>query len=230
MASNYRQTCSVDTDCQVIQEGSTCVACSLTGCPGGSPINVADLPKYMADIANTPGLHGSGDAGCAPCETGVSQDSSYGPYCCSGMCEVGFTCAQLAAQDDAGGWGDAGGDDALLGGSFGSDICTSNGDCNDGQCVFTIGAACDAPGRCFFYSTDPPEPGCDAVEALCACTGNLVDSLECSDTYAFVPTIGGAYRCNAVGGDASADATPDVVDGSVAETSLAADAADASPE
>jgi hypothetical protein len=49
-ASNYDQTCAVDTDCTAISEGSTCNACNFA-CPNAA-INVNALPQYSSATAS----------------------------------------------------------------------------------------------------------------------------------------------------------------------------------
>jgi hypothetical protein len=49
-ASNYDQTCAVDTDCTFILAGSTCDACNFR-CPTAA-INVNALPQYSSDTAS----------------------------------------------------------------------------------------------------------------------------------------------------------------------------------
>jgi hypothetical protein len=99
-ASDYDQSCSVDTDCIGVTEGDYC---STTTCDcGGSVIAVAALAKFNDDVARTP--LGSGAIGWAEC--GCPYNS---PPCCSqGICQLGSApaCAPpdtLPACADAGG-------------------------------------------------------------------------------------------------------------------------------
>ena len=82
-ASNYDQSCTADTDCVAVYEGSSCALCVLI-CPGGAAISMGALAQYMSDIANTTAnvstnrLACSGDCGVTPL-----------PRCVAGRCESG---------------------------------------------------------------------------------------------------------------------------------------------
>jgi len=98
-ASNYDQSCTVDSDCVQVSAGNYC---SATTCQcGGSAINVGALAQFKADVSKTP--LGSGAlmgaiCGC-PCESGA--------VCRSGQCQAAFCGAPsadtLPACADAGG-------------------------------------------------------------------------------------------------------------------------------
>src|SRR6516164_2120078 len=45
-ASDYDQSCTADTDCQLIFEGNACIPCAFI-CPFGAAISSGALPKYM---------------------------------------------------------------------------------------------------------------------------------------------------------------------------------------
>jgi hypothetical protein len=79
-ASDYDQSCKVDTDCQEIAEGNACVPCAF-GCPLGGAINVGAMARYNSDVANTPAI----GQGCpvVPCIATVF------PCCIGGKCQVG---------------------------------------------------------------------------------------------------------------------------------------------
>jgi hypothetical protein len=51
VASNYDQSCAVDTDCRTISAGDYCVAGCLCG---GSAISATALAQFNADVAKTP--------------------------------------------------------------------------------------------------------------------------------------------------------------------------------
>jgi hypothetical protein len=91
-ASDYDQSCTVDTDCQQISEGNACVPCAF-GCPLGGAINVSALPKYMSDIANTPAV--GSECPVIPCIATVF------PCCIGGNCQVGSQCANPVPTDAA---------------------------------------------------------------------------------------------------------------------------------
>ena len=95
-ASDYDQSCTVDTDCQQIAEGNACVSCAF-GCPVGGAINVSALAQYNADIANTPAVGQGGPA--LPCLATMF------PCCIGGKCQVGSQCSNptdAAAETGAG--------------------------------------------------------------------------------------------------------------------------------
>lgn len=99
-ATNYDQTCTVDSDCVSVAEGNPCMPCGF-GCPSGATINVGALTKYRSDIANTPAVLSAADGGClSTCGT-ASGRSDYGPFCCAGMCHVGGPCLPADAGAEA---------------------------------------------------------------------------------------------------------------------------------
>src|SRR5580658_820236 len=99
-ASNYDQSCNVDSDCVEISSGDYC---SATFCQcGGSVINVGALAQFKADVSKTP--IGSGALMGTVCGCSVPA----GPCCRQGMCKAGFgDCSSpadtLPACADAGG-------------------------------------------------------------------------------------------------------------------------------
>lgn len=90
-ATNYDQTCTVDSDCVSVAEGNPCMPCGF-GCTSGATINVGALTKYRTDIANTPAVLSAADGGCLDTCGTVSGRSDYGTFCCGGMCHVGGPC------------------------------------------------------------------------------------------------------------------------------------------
>jgi hypothetical protein len=100
-ASNYDQSCTVDSDCVEVTSGDYCNA-ALCRC-GGSVINVGAQAQFRADVLKTP--IGSGALMGATCGCAVPA----GPCCRQGMCKAGFgqDCSSpadtLAACVDAGG-------------------------------------------------------------------------------------------------------------------------------
>lgn len=95
-ASDYDQSCTVDTDCAGVTSGDYC----SPGCEcGGSAINVSALPAFNAAVAATP--RGSGALGITACPC----PDTMGPCCRHGTC-VGdcFSASDtLSACADAGG-------------------------------------------------------------------------------------------------------------------------------
>jgi hypothetical protein len=101
-ASNYDQTCRVDIDCRVIDEGNVCTPCEFN-CGGTAAINAGALTKYLSDIANTPAVLAAADGGCPACQV-ASGNGNFGPFCCAGKCHIGSQC-----PDDGAACGVAGG-------------------------------------------------------------------------------------------------------------------------
>jgi hypothetical protein len=73
-ASDYDQSCTVDTDCRPVGEGNACVQCNFA-CRLGAAINVSALAQYMSDVANTPAVA-----------------LKYGGLICSSACVEAFAC------------------------------------------------------------------------------------------------------------------------------------------
>jgi hypothetical protein len=92
-ASSYDRTCSVDTDCTDISEGSTCNACNFS-CQNAA-ININALPQYNSDTANL-----------FPAAFDLCPSSCGGPQptCChEGTCHRGYpTCPYSDGLVDAG--------------------------------------------------------------------------------------------------------------------------------
>jgi hypothetical protein len=102
-ASNYDQSCMVDTDCAEVASGDYC---SVSGgiCPncGGTAINVGALAQFNADVSKTP--IGSGALGDVSCGCRFVN----GPCCRHGVCQgeveaCSFPTDTLPACADAGG-------------------------------------------------------------------------------------------------------------------------------
>jgi hypothetical protein len=82
-ASNYDQSCAVDTDCRMISAGDYCVAGCLCG---GSAIHATALAQFNADVAKTP--LGSG----AVQELACNCPQEFAPCCRQGQCVAGSDC------------------------------------------------------------------------------------------------------------------------------------------
>ncbi len=102
-ASNYNQSCTVDTDCVPISTGNYCdpLTCMCGGV--GDVISKNALPQFQADVAKTP--IGSGAIQGASCGCPLF---GLGACCVAGMCQFGFDACSgagdaLAACADAGG-------------------------------------------------------------------------------------------------------------------------------
>jgi hypothetical protein len=86
-ASNYQQSCTVDTDCVAVDEGNFCHPGS-TDCPGSAAISKSDYAQYQADVAKTNG------ASCYAPQPSCPFES--GPCCLGGQCQVGLRCPSNA--------------------------------------------------------------------------------------------------------------------------------------
>jgi hypothetical protein len=94
VASNYDQSCGVDTDCRMISAGDYCVAGCLCG---GSAISATALAQFNADVAKTP--VGSGAVQELPCNC----PAEFAPCCRQGQCVAGSDCLPGSdATPDAG--------------------------------------------------------------------------------------------------------------------------------
>jgi len=89
-ASNYRQSCAVDTDCVAVGEGNVCYPGS-TNCSNAA-INKSDYAQYQADVAKTNG---------ASCYAPGSCGSESGPCCVAGTCQIGDQCSNPGPTDAA---------------------------------------------------------------------------------------------------------------------------------
>jgi hypothetical protein len=124
-ASNYEQSCTVDTDCVAVAEGNFCYPGS-TNCPGNAAISKSDYARYQADVAKTNG---------ASCYAPGNCGDESGPCCIGGKCQVGSQCANPVPTDAAADTGadaataDAGADAALDGGTADADACAPSGGC-----------------------------------------------------------------------------------------------------
>ncbi len=111
-AANYDQSCSVDSDCVAVGEGSACSPCALA-CPNAA-INVAGHAQYLLDVAMTP----AGASGC----TVSCAVAELGPCCRNGACHSDTQCSGVDAAADTGA-SDAG----TEGGPDAADACAPSG-------------------------------------------------------------------------------------------------------
>jgi hypothetical protein len=82
-ASNYDQTCTIDSDCVAIAESKTCALCELS-CASAA-INVAEMSRYNSDsIALVTAAEEKCPSSCG--------DGPGGPCCMGGQCVVGLQC------------------------------------------------------------------------------------------------------------------------------------------
>jgi len=93
LASNYDQSCTVDTDCTEVSSGDYCSGDCICG---GSTINVGSLANFNEDVSKTPLDSGAlGNFSCN-CPGEVS------PCCLGGKCQPGPQCNSVAdASDEA---------------------------------------------------------------------------------------------------------------------------------
>jgi hypothetical protein len=111
-ASDYDQSCTVDTDCRYIAEGNACTPCAFD-CSFGAAINVSALAQYNSDVANTPAV--AAEFNGRTCASGCP--AAFGPCCVGGKCQTSTTSQCPAAAADAGdAAADAGADAAADGG------------------------------------------------------------------------------------------------------------------
>jgi hypothetical protein len=100
LASNYDQSCTVDTDCVRVAAGDYCGDECL--CGGESTINVGALAQFNADVAKTP--IGSGAVEGVGADCGCPTEIDNAPCCQGGQCVVGRcpeTVDAAPANDDA---------------------------------------------------------------------------------------------------------------------------------
>ena len=91
-ASNYDQSCTLDSDCVAVGEGTACYPCALE-CTNAA-INTAAHAQYLADVART---FAAAPGGCP----GVCPDARRG--CCrGGLCHADSLCPGRFAPEDAG--------------------------------------------------------------------------------------------------------------------------------
>jgi hypothetical protein len=92
-ASNYDQTCSVDTDCVAIAVGNACYPCIVL-CGTGGAINRNALSSYQSDISKTIGAGETSGVQCGCPGGGL-------PCCRGGTCQVDFQCSSRIADAGA---------------------------------------------------------------------------------------------------------------------------------
>jgi hypothetical protein len=88
-ASNYDQSCTVDSDCQVVSSGNYCSATCLCG---GSAINASAVAQFNKDVSKIP--VGSGARGPL-CNCPVESL----PCCRHGVCEGSFSACAVGADN-----------------------------------------------------------------------------------------------------------------------------------
>jgi hypothetical protein len=203
-ASDYEQSCKVDSDCVAVGEGSACSPCALD-CPNAA-ISKSAYAKYQADFSKTPA------ASCfAPSSCGLESS----PCCIGGTCQMGgqcpgpvssLTCALGAACSST---------ELCMGGIVG---CESNCQCLNGTwsapCPTGLpptGSACTPEGAECGYPTSTNACGADN----CYCQGGawrcgpsciIGDASTSADTGADAAVVEAATDGATDGGPSDADA------------------------
>ncbi|MGA2449045.1 MAG: hypothetical protein ABTD50_10245 [Polyangiaceae bacterium] len=101
-ASNYDQSCTADTDCEMVWSGDYCSLNCLCGGSASSAINNGASAQFALDVSETP--LGSGALGTVDCNC----PAILGPCCRSGKCEANSACLS-SPQDTLPACADAGG-------------------------------------------------------------------------------------------------------------------------
>jgi hypothetical protein len=85
-ASDYDQSCAVDSDCVGVRVGNGCtceISCETATSPGAA-INMDALPQYTADFAKFPHVF----CNCPPPPPPCADGTFPGPHCVGGMCQI----------------------------------------------------------------------------------------------------------------------------------------------
>jgi hypothetical protein len=90
-ASNYDQSCKLDSDCVAIADGNACYPCVIA-CQTGGAINRSALSIYQSDISKTTGAQEAKGVHCG-------CPASFGPCCRSGVCHADLQCVSDAASE-----------------------------------------------------------------------------------------------------------------------------------
>jgi hypothetical protein len=92
-ASNYDQSCTVDSDCVAIAAGNACFPCVVL-CQTGGAINHSAVSSYESDISKTIGAGETSGVQCG-CPAG------FAPCCRAGMCHADPECESPATDASA---------------------------------------------------------------------------------------------------------------------------------
>jgi hypothetical protein len=185
-ASDYDQSCIVDTDCVYITEGNVCDPCLFAGCSAGA-VNVRAIAQYNSDLANTPA--GAAELNGQTCTSGC-DGTPFLPCCVKGKCQKSTTSQCPAAAADA---GDAGADarpDPCADACTQGEQCvqlqgTMRNVCAGAHCgTSTVdGSTCPAGQMCRTVTYDPcppPPPGqarCNIASVTYdACVSGVADA------------------------------------------------------
>jgi hypothetical protein len=134
LASNYDQSCTLDTDCTNVHAGDYCSVPPLSSviclC-AASAINVAALAQFSEDISKTPLIQAIASRAACGCPS-----SAPAPCCRHGTCQ-GDPSACISPSDTLPACADAGGTCGLLG------SCTKAGPEN--SCTYSMTEECCLP-------------------------------------------------------------------------------------
>jgi hypothetical protein len=103
-ASDYDQSCAIDSDCVEVHFGNAC-SCDLSCQTMSAAINKGALPHYTADVAASPNV----TCGCGA-QAPVPVDAVPAPCCVGGTCQFTSQCSKPVPAVDAA--ADAGPDSA----------------------------------------------------------------------------------------------------------------------
>jgi hypothetical protein len=99
VASNYDQSCKIDSDCGAMAEGNFCIP-GANICPSAAAINRSAYPKYQTDVAKTTASF------CQTVPGGCGL--AFGACCRRGLCQNGIECSDSASLPEGGAGADSG--------------------------------------------------------------------------------------------------------------------------
>jgi hypothetical protein len=88
-ASDYDQSCAVDSDCVEVHGGNGCT-CEVSCETSPAAINMGALPQYAADFAKFPHVF----CNCLPPAPPCANEGFVGPHCVGGMCQFTSPCSE----------------------------------------------------------------------------------------------------------------------------------------
>jgi hypothetical protein len=195
-ASDYDQSCTVDTDCRYIAEGNACTPCAFD-CSFAATINVSALAQYYSDVANTPAV--AAEFNGRTCASGCP--GAFGPCCVGGKCQTSTASQCPAAAVDAGdAAADTGADAANASSDAGGDVAADAGpDAADAASASDAGDSDASEGAS--ASSPPAGSGaatCNGGGCLCFSTSETCPS-NCLKTHRADGSFVCGYSCDAPG-------------------------------
>jgi hypothetical protein len=173
-ASNYDQSCSVDSDCVgqagawPVQSGDYCHA----GCPcGGDAINKSAVAHYVHDVSMTPLAAAIQMANCGFCQAVAP------PCCVNNRCTTSTSCSRELTDAGNADAGEAPSTDATYGEPPGSSMCGLNvGAFDGGTDAEGPWRWCTPPESCVPFNGGwacciVPEGGVTGGPSMCAVPG-----------------------------------------------------------